>query len=191
MWLPTNAAFVSIWLRLAIGPRSRGNKAVIASVVSECAEVLYGSQRPLIRENRDVFLLHGASAAPGEMPYHPILEVVHIEIDHGGRVQGQRLADDESADDGDAERSANLGTNSSAERQRNRAQHGGRGGHHDGTEADQRRFVNRFLRGLAGTFYLKREVNHHDGVLLHDANQQNDANQRDHVELHVEEQKRQ
>ena len=48
--------------------------------------------------------------------------------------------------------------------------------------------MDRFLRGLAAALHLQRKINHHDGVLLHDTNEQDDANQGDHIELHVEEQ---
>ena len=39
-------------------------------------------------------------------------------------------------------------------------------------------------------FGLEREVDHHDGVLLHDADQQDDADDADDVEVHAEEQQR-
>ena len=38
---------------------------------------------------------------------------------------------------------------------------------------------------------LQREVDHHDGVLLHDPDQQDDADQRDHAQLRAEQQQRQ
>ena len=37
---------------------------------------------------------------------------------------------------------------------------------------------------------FEREVDHHDGILLHDADQQNDADNADDVEVHTEEQQR-
>jgi hypothetical protein len=44
---------------------------------------------------------------------------------------------------------------------------------------------------LPRALHLQREVDHHDGVLLHDADQQDDADQPDDIQLHVEEQQRQ
>ena len=38
---------------------------------------------------------------------------------------------------------------------------------------------------------FQREVDHHDGVLLHDADEQNDADQRDDVEIFLADEKRQ
>ena len=43
--------------------------------------------------------------------------------------------------------------------------------------------------GLA--FRLQSEVDHHDGVLLDDADQQDDADQRDHIEVASEQHQRQ
>src|SRR5208283_5736500 len=69
----------------------------------------------LIRKHGHFFFLRGFSAAPREMLDHPVLEVVHIEIDHGRGIQRQRLANNESADDGNAERAADLRADPSAE----------------------------------------------------------------------------
>ena len=41
-------------------------------------------------------------------------------------------------------------------------------------------------RPMLGPFDLEREVDHHDRVLLHDADEKNDADEREHAELHVE-----
>ncbi len=58
------------------------------------------------------------------------------------------------------------------------------GGHHDGPEAQQAGLIDRFARRLAFlALRLQREVDHHDGVLLHDADQQDDADQRDDAEI--------
>ena len=52
--------------------------------------------------------------------------------------------------------------------------------HHDRAEAQQARLVDRLLGRLALlALRLEREVDHHDRVLLHDADQQDDADQRD------------
>ena len=44
-------------------------------------------------------------------------EAVEIEIDHRGRVEGQHLADQQSTDDGNAERTAQFGTLTESDRQ--------------------------------------------------------------------------
>src|SRR5439155_1573429 len=44
---------------------------------------------------------------------------------------------------------------------------------------------------ITGLLRRQREVNHHDGVLLDDADQQDDADERDHAELRVADQQRQ
>ena len=56
--------------------------------------------------------------------------------------------------------------------------------HHDRTEAQQARLVDRFLRRLPSfALGLEREVDHHDRVLLDDADEQDDADERDHAEI--------
>ena len=62
------------------------------------------------------------------------------------------------------------------EHQRQRAEHRGHGRHHDRPEAQQAGLIDRLARRLAlVALGLEREVDHHDGVLLDDADQQNDA----------------
>ncbi len=63
-----------------------------------------------------------------------------------------------------------------AKSERYSAQQRGHGGHHDGAEAQETGLIN----GIVGSFSLfalgfQRKVNHHDGVLLHDADEQDDA----------------
>ncbi len=53
-----------------------------------------------------------------------------------------------------------------------------------GRKRKQARLVDGFLGRLAFiALGFQGEVNHHDGVLLHDTNQQNDADQGDDVEI--------
>ena len=60
----------------------------------------------------------------------------------------------------------------------------GHGGHHDGAETKQAGLVDGFFRTLAALpFRDKGEVNHHDGVLLHDADEQDDADHGDDTEI--------
>jgi len=50
------------------------------------------------------------------------------------------------------------------------------GSHHDGSEAEEACFIDGVERGLAfNAFGFEREVNHHDGVLLDDTDEKDDA----------------
>src|SRR6185437_8637344 len=67
-----------------------------------------------------------------------------------------------------------------------------RGGHHDRAEAQHAGLEDRVVGAQAAcAFGIDGEVDHHDGVLLDDADQQNDANGADDVELGVEQHQRQ
>ena len=60
--------------------------------------------------------------------------------------------------------------------------------HHDGTETQQAGFVDGIERRLPFlALGLESEVNHHDGVFLHNTNEENDADERNDAELHVKE----
>src|SRR6266576_366139 len=105
---------------------------------------------------------------------------VKSEVDDRGGIEGQQLAENQAANDGDAEWTAQLGTDAGSERKRQTAEQRGHRGHHDGPETQQAGFVNGVERRLAFlAFSFEREVNHHDGVFLDDADQQDDANERD------------
>jgi len=53
-----------------------------------------------------------------------------------------------------------------------------------GRKRKQARLKDRFFRRFVlDAFGFKREVNHHDGVLLHNADQKNDAYQSDHSKI--------
>ena len=57
-------------------------------------------------------------------------------------------------------------------------------GHDDGPETQQACLEDGLFRRFAFfAFGLKGEVDHHDGILLHDADEQNDADQRDDAEF--------
>ncbi len=79
-----------------------------------------------------------------------------------------------------------------AEGQRNAAEQRRHGRHHDRPEAQQRRLVDR-VGGVLALFALgfQREVDHHDAVLLHDADQQNDADDGDDIQVQMKQLKRQ
>ncbi len=113
-----------------------------------------------------------------------MLQAVEVQIDDRGGVERQHLADDQAADDGDAERAAQFGAGAGAERQGEGAEQGGHGGHHDGTEAQHAGFEDGVAGVLAfGALRRQGEIDHHDGVFLDDADQQNDADDGDDAEV--------
>ncbi len=64
-------------------------------------------------------------------------------------------------------------------------------GHHDGAEAQQAGLIDGLDRRQAlVALGLQREVDHHDGVLLHDADEQDDADERDDAQVGSGEQQR-
>ena len=127
----------------------------------------------------------GVEAAGG-----PEAEAVEIEIDDRRGEEREHLADDQAADDGDAERAAQFGAGAGAERQGQAAEQRRHGGHHDGAEAQQAGLVDRVLGRSCAVVALglEGEVDHHDGVLLDDADEQDDADQGDDAEIGAGEQ---
>ena len=108
---------------------------------------------------------------------------IEEEIDDRRGEEGQHLAHDQAADDGDAQRMAQLGADAGAQHQRQRAEQRRHGGHQDRAEAQQAGLMDRLARRLAlAALGLEREVDHHDRVLLDDADQQDDADDGDDVE---------
>src|SRR6266849_1240081 len=125
----------------------------------------------------------GATGPPGE--------TVEREVDDGGGVEGEELGEEEAADDGDAEGAAQLGAGAGAEGEGKAAEEGGHGGHHDGTEAEQASLEDGLMRRQAlGALGIQGEVDHHDGILLDDANEQDDADEGDDAEVDAAEEER-
>src|SRR4051794_25184793 len=71
------------------------------------------------------------------------------KVDHRGGEERQHLADDEPADDGDAERVAQLRAGAGAEHQRQRAEQRRRRGHQDRPQAQETGLVDGLARRLA------------------------------------------
>ena len=87
---------------------------------------------------------------------------------------------------------AQLGPVRTVQRQGQRTKNGGHGGHEDGAQAQAAGAVDGLGRGgVAIALPRQGEVDHHDRVLLDDADQQDDANQRDERELRLEPHQRQ
>src|SRR5271170_5581791 len=118
-------------------------------------------------------------------------DIVEEDVNDRGGVKREHLAEQEAADHGDAQRTAELGADAAAKGERNAAQQRGHGGHHDRPETQQAGFVNGVSRALAVfTLRLKGEVDHHDAVLFHDADEQDDADDRDDAEVLAEDHRR-
>ena len=106
------------------------------------------------------------------------------QIDDQRGEQSQRLGHEQPADDGDAQRLSQLGARADADGERHGAEHGGEGGHHDGAKADRAGPANRLLgTGILVALSVQGEVDHEDGILLHDAHQQDDADKRNQRQL--------
>src|SRR3954470_4148080 len=121
----------------------------------------------------------------------PRLHALEVDVDDRRDVQGKHLRDDEAADDRKAEGLAYLATGPQAERDRKSADERRERGHHDRAEANDARLVDRLGRRLSLiSLRLDCEVDHHDGVLLHDADQHDHADEAVDVEIEPEDQQR-
>src|SRR6185437_3911227 len=120
---------------------------------------------------------------PAEEP----ADALEIDIDHRRDEQRQSLRDEEAADHGQAQRAAQLRAFAQSDRDRQPAHDRGHRRHHDRPETQQAGFVDRVF-GCRDAFALPGdgEVDHHDGVFLHDADQHHDADDRDDAEIHAE-----
>ena len=80
---------------------------------------------------------------------------VHIEIDDGRGVEGEHLAEDQAADDGDAEGFAEFGAHAVTECEGEAAEERGHCRHHDRAEAEEAGFEDGVLRRDAfAAFYF-------------------------------------
>ena len=126
--------------------------------------------------------------AAGDALAKPVKE----DVNDRGRVQREDLAEQQAADHGDAQRPAQLRAQAGSRRQRNAGQKRGHGGHHDGPEAQQAGFVDRLRRIHAVlALGLQRKVHDQNAVLVHNADEQNDADDADGVQVLAAEHKRQ
>src|SRR6267142_3378415 len=114
-------------------------------------------------------------------------EFVEEDVNDGGGVESENLADQETADHGDAERPAQFGADAGAEGERETAEEGGHGGHHDGAEAEEAGFIDGVCRIFAVVaFGVEGEVHHHDAVLFDDADQKDEADDGYDAEIQME-----
>ena len=121
----------------------------------------------------------------------PLRQHVKVDINHRRGKQRKHLRHDQAADNGDAQGHAQLGAYAATQCQRQTAQQGSHRGH-DGPEPQEAGLENRVLRDLSFiALRLQRKIDHHNGVLLHNADQQNDADECNHAELDPRDQQRQ
>ena len=115
--------------------------------------------------------------AAAELAVQPVKQ----KIDHRRRVEREHLRHQKAADNGDAERPPQFRARADGNDQRQRAQHGGKRGHQDRPESRKAGLMDGLLRRQAQPpLAVEGEVHHHDAVLLHDADQQDDADEGDH-----------
>ena len=119
----------------------------------------------------------------------PSAETIHIKVDNGGGVEREHLAHHQTSDDGDTQRPAKFGAVPSTDGDGKAAKHRSHRGHHDGSEAQETRLINRFFGIIAlVALGIDGEIDHQDRVFLHDTDQQDDADKGDNAEFGVEDQ---
>src|SRR5216683_8245857 len=172
---------LSAWHRDRSAPPRRGSRA------SHRGPYLSVDMRTVLR-HREGPAEPDRRARPDDGPPHRHAEALHVEIDDRRRVEREQLAQQEATDDRDAERATELGARARPEGQRQRAEERGHRRHEDRPEPLQARPMNGLLRGEAVVaLEVERDVDHHDGILLHDPDEQDDPDHRDDREIHAAE----
>src|SRR5438874_556022 len=127
----------------------------------------------------------GIAKTEGQMAGEPIKR----QVNNRRGVERQNLAENQAAHDSYAERATKLRTDAVTKCERQAAEKRRHGGHHDGTKAQEAGFVNGIERRLPFlAFGLESEVDHHNGVFLDNADQENDADEGNDAELSVADQ---
>src|SRR5271156_3154653 len=135
----------------------------------------------LIRRDRLRDSLSGASRPPGR---NFLCQAVEVDINNGRGIQREHLAEQQTPYHRDAERTPQLGPDSRAQRERETSEQSSHGGHHDGTETQQASLVDRLLGAFAFlAFRFQREIDHHNAVLFHDPNEQDNSYQRNDAQF--------
>ena len=89
------------------------------------------------------------------------------------RIKRDKLGEEQASRNCNAERLSHFGAGPVAEGQGQRAKKGGHGCHDDWKKAQSRRLKDCLSRGqAASTLSIQRKIDHHDGVLHHDADNQ-------------------
>ncbi len=111
----------------------------------------------------------------------------HVSVEDRRQVERDELREEQSADHHQTERLPRFAARAVAESDGHRAQQRRHGGHHDGAEADQAAFVDGLGRREALiALGFESEVDLHDRVLFHDADQHDESHERVDVQIHVE-----
>ncbi len=120
-----------------------------------------------------------------------MLERVQIGVHHRRDVERDELREGEAAHHRDAQRPPRFRPRARTESDRQRSHQRRHRRHHDRPESDARRLEDRVARALSFLpLRLDREVDHHDRVLLHDADEHDDADERVHAEIELEDEER-
>src|SRR4029079_7957930 len=94
------------------------------------------------------------------------------------------LRNNQATNNGNAERFAQFAANSHYDGERQRAEHRGHRCHHDRPEPNETGLVNRFFGTESFvSLSVEREIDHHDRVLFHDADEQDNSDDRDEIQL--------
>src|ERR1700730_4890698 len=126
------------------------------------------------------------------LPEQPVLQLIEIDIDNRRRIESEYLRQSEAADDRVTERLANLRAAPRTHHHRHGAEQRRHRRHQDRAKALDAGLVDRFLgRQAFVLFGLHGEIHQHDAVLLDDANQQYEADDRDHAQIDVHRQQQQ
>src|SRR6202165_1296008 len=143
---------------------------------SLCAIQLFGGHRRCVAGGRRLRLF---SEQPGLQP-------VEIDVDNRRRIEGENLRQSEATADGVTERLANLRANARTDHHRHATEQRRHRGHQDRPEAQNAGLVDRFFgRQALAMFDLLGKIDQHDAVLLDDADQQYEADDRDHAQIDV------
>ncbi len=117
-------------------------------------------------------------------------QILHVKENDGRYEQREDLGDHEPTDHCHTKRLAKLGACSCTDGDGDRTHEGSKGCHHDRPETHETGFTNGIGRGFTGSLADKREVNHHDRILLDDTDQHQDADNRNHAKIVAEQLKR-
>src|SRR5689334_18248519 len=119
-----------------------------------------------------LFMLNGSAASQTS------LHALHVEINYRSDVEREQLRHQQSAHYGETEWLPRIAAFTKAERDGQGAEQRRRSGHHDWPESKLAAFVNRLPRTLPlHALRFERKVDHHDRVLLHDAEQHDEADE--------------
>src|SRR5258708_6127791 len=184
---PATMTSTATWSRRSLDSACRGSRSWTwrSSTASTTANARC-SRRSAASRSRG----RGGGLRADQTPPLVPAEPVEGRVDHRRGEEREQLRDEQATHDGDTEGLPQLGAGAVPEGERNSTEERRQGGHHDGPEAQEARPVDRFFRRQALlALRLEREVDHHDGVLLHDADQEDDSNQCNDAELGLHQEK--